>query len=145
MHGQYYAVADVDPGRQAMTIASNGKVAFDRGDTLTVYGSDTRCKGSAVIVSLHSVDQPDATDGKISENLSDLKPYAYNDCDFIEVGHGMCTSLALEQPVTETACSLTFIQHHHPAACVAHIQLISRSVPAGEIQVLARKLQYSQV
>ena len=101
MHGQYYAVADVDPGRQAMTIASKGEFAFDKGDTLTFYGADTRCKGSAVVVSLHSVDQPDASDGKISENLSDLKPYAYNDCDFIEVGHGMCMSPAPKRAVTE--------------------------------------------
>lgn len=101
MHGQYYAVADVDPQRQAMTVASNGEFAFDKGDTLIFYGSDTRCKGRAVIVSLHSVDQPDATDGKISENLSDLKPYAYDDCDFMEVGHGMCMSLAPKHPVTE--------------------------------------------
>ena len=101
MHGQYYAVADVDLRRQAVTIASNGEFAFDKGDTLTLYGSDTRCKGSAVIVSLHSVGQPDATDGKISENLSDLKPYFYDDCDFMEVGHGMRMPLAPEQPVTE--------------------------------------------
>ena len=68
-----------------MVIASGGGIGFDRNDTLTFYGKDTVCKGSSTVKSLHSVIQPDSTQGKVNPVLSDLKPFAYDDCDFMEV------------------------------------------------------------
>ena len=85
MHGQYYAVVEIHSNQQSIIIASNGGIGFSKNDTLTFYGNDTACKGSSAITSLHSVTQPDETQGKINPTLSDLKPFAYDDCDFLEV------------------------------------------------------------
>lgn len=85
MHGQYYAVVQTNPSQQSMVIASGGGIGFDKGDTLTFYEEDTTGKGSSTVMSLHSVMQPDSTQGKVNPALSDLKPFAYDDCDFMEV------------------------------------------------------------
>ena len=85
LHGEYYTVAHVDSSRHSMIIAAGGDFGFYENDTLTFYGSDTLCKGSSTIASLHSVSQPVSTTGKTVPFLSDLKPFAYDDCDFMEV------------------------------------------------------------
>ena len=85
MHGQYYAVVQTNSSQYSMVIASGGGLGFNKNDTLIFYGSDTGSKGTSTIVSLHSVMQPDSTQGKISPVLSDLKPFTYDDCDFLEV------------------------------------------------------------
>ena len=84
MHGQYYAVVSTDASQHTMIVASAGEFGFLVDDVLTFYGADTVCKGSSTIASLHSVMQPDATDGKSNPILSDLKPFSYDDCDYIQ-------------------------------------------------------------
>ena len=85
MHGQYYAVVQTNVSQHSMVIASGGGLGFNNNDTLVFYGRDTAGKGSSTVTSLHSVMQPDSTQGKINPALSDLKPFAYDDCDFMEV------------------------------------------------------------
>ncbi len=85
MHGQYYAVVQVNPSQHSMVIASGGGIGFNKNDTVVFYGKDTANKGSSTVTSLHSVMQPDSTQGKVNPALSDLKPFAYDDCDFMEV------------------------------------------------------------
>ena len=85
MHGQYYAVVQTDASQRSMIIASGGGLGFNKNDSVVVYGSNTAGKGSSTIVSLHSVMQPDSTQGRKNPLLSDLKPFAYDDCDFMEV------------------------------------------------------------
>ena len=85
LHGEYYIVAQIDSSQHSMIIAAGGDFGFYENDTLTFYGSDTVCKGSSTVVSLRSVSQPDSTNGRTIPVLSDMKPYFYNDCDFMEV------------------------------------------------------------
>lgn len=88
MHGQYYAVADSDPRKQTVVIASSSGFPFDRNDSLTLYAPDTQCWGTGVIDALYSVNQPSATNGKQNNALSAKNrgyPYNYDDCDFMQV------------------------------------------------------------
>ena len=87
MHGEYYAVADSDPRRQTVVIASTSSFPFDRNDNLTFYAPDTQCWGTGVIDDLYSVNQPSVTSGKQNKALSanSNNQYNYDDCDFMQV------------------------------------------------------------
>ena len=85
MHGQYVTVGDIDPAISSIVLASMKGFSFDVHDTLTFYGPNTEYKGTSVVASMFSVNQPDTTIGKHSQNLADQTYYAYDDCDFMQV------------------------------------------------------------
>ena len=80
-------MADSDPRRQTVVIASSSSFPFDRNDSLTFYAPDTQCWGTGVIDDLYSVNQPSATSGKQNKALSanSNNQYNYDDCDFMQV------------------------------------------------------------
>ena len=116
MHGQYYAVVQINASQHSMVIATSGGVGFNPGDTLMFYGQDTIAKGSSTVASMHSVMQPDSTQGMLNSVLSDRKPFAYDDCDFMEV------SLAVTQLVwrLQNLAPLTCILSCHPTVHSMH-------------------------